>query len=87
VLFIQQFIWDESNVLHISRHHVKPEEAEEVFESKYYFRRMWSNRYIALGRTHAGRYLFIAFDYIHQEIYVATARDMDHKERKFYKGR
>jgi uncharacterized DUF497 family protein len=87
MLFIKQFIWDEMNVLHIGKHHVKPEEVEELFDSYYYLRRLWPNRYIVLGRSHSGRYLFVALDYTDQQVYVATARDMDDKERKLFKKR
>lgn len=87
MLYIREFIWDETNVSHIAVHRVKPEEVEEVFESPYHLRKLWQDRYIALGRSHTGRYLFVAFDYSHQVVYVATARDMDYKERKIYKRR
>ena len=89
MIAIHDFIWDETNIEHIAQHHVNPREAEEVFESRYYLRRLWDDRYASLGRTDAGRYLFVAFDYNQKDksVYVATARDMDEKERKLYRRR
>ncbi len=86
------FIWLENVVDKLEiRHHVFPEEVEDVFVSKPKIKRM--NRghfrgeavYRALGRTEAGRYLVVFF--IHKltnEALILSARDMDRKERKSY---
>lgn len=85
---VERFRWDENNVAHIARHHVAPDEAEEVLASgRRIIWRAGENRYRALGRTEAGRYLFVVFDYYKDEkaAYVVTAREQDKKERKLYK--
>ena len=86
------FIWLENVVDKLEiRHHVFPEEVEDVFVNKPKIKRM--NRghfrgedvYRALGRTEAGRYLVVFF--IHKltnEALILSARDMDRKERKSY---
>lgn len=88
------FIWLEEIVEKLEvKHHVTPDEVEEVFVSRPAFKRM--NRghfrgedvYRALGQTEAGRYLVVFF--IHkmtQEALILSARDMDAKERKSYAG-
>ncbi|MBI1979134.1 MAG: BrnT family toxin [Elusimicrobia bacterium] len=85
---IDKFIWDEDNSEHIARHKVTPDEAEEAVAEKHrYLWQRWLGRYCVLGKTMAGRYLFVAFDYYSKDrsAYVATSRDMDDKERKLYK--
>jgi uncharacterized DUF497 family protein len=86
------FIWLEEIVEKLEvKHHVTPDEVEEVFVSHPNIKRM--NRghfrgedvYRALGQTEARRYLVVFF--IHKmthEALVLSARDMDAKERKSY---
>ena len=83
---ITDIAWDEGSIRHIARHHVTVKEVEEVcFHAKsFVFRR--GERYIILGQTEAGRYLFVAVDQV--KIYkgkVITAREMDDGERRRYK--
>jgi uncharacterized DUF497 family protein len=40
------------------------------------------NRYVALGRTHAGRRLFLAFTIRQRRIRVISARDMSRREKR-----
>ncbi len=78
--------WDEQSVEHIARHQVTPREVEEVcFGSRsLVFKR--GKRYIVLGQTEAGRYLFVVVDRVHHHKgYVVTARAMDEKERRRFK--
>jgi hypothetical protein len=83
---ITETAWDERSVRHIARHHVTVKEVEEVcFHSKsFVFRR--GERYIILGRTEAGRYLFVAVDRVERyKGKVITAREMDDAERRRYR--
>lgn len=41
-------------------------------------------RYYALGRTHAGRLLFVVFTVRNNLLRVISARDMNRKERAIY---
>ena len=83
--------WDEGNLSkNWDRHQVSSAECEEVFlniplsladdvrhssdEARYY----------ALGRTHGGRLLFIAFTVRGTRIRVISARPMSGKERQIY---
>ena len=58
---VTHFDWDDGNAEHIARHNVTPEEAEEVLAGKFMARRTRGGYYSALGRTLAGRYLFLVF--------------------------
>ena len=73
------------------KHHVQPEEVEEVLSNKPKIRfvekgeRAGENVYMALGRTNAGRYLAALFIYKKaKEALILSARDMANKERKQY---
>ena len=84
---IDAFDWDKENIEHLARHQVDPDEAEEVFDSKYYLSKTWSSRYIALGQTASGRYLMCVFEKGEKPglIRVITAREMVERERRLLK--
>ncbi len=73
------------------KHHVMPEEVEEMFQKKPVFlfvekgERQGEDVYMALGRSAAGRYLTCVFIYKStNEALILSARDMAKKERKYY---
>jgi hypothetical protein len=86
------FIWLEEIVEKLAvKHHVVPEEIEEVFTSGSRLRTRRMNRghyrnedvYRTLGQTADGRYLAVFF--VHKlsgEALVLSARDIDEKERR-----
>jgi hypothetical protein len=85
------FDWDDSNSLkNWERHHVTPEEAEDVFFQEplvvHNDLRHSRNekRYYALGRTATGRGLFIAFTVRRRLIRVISAREMNRNEMETY---
>ena len=86
---IYDFDWDEINLEHIAEHDVEDYEVEEVILfNKPIYRKGRKNNYLAYGVTEEGRYLFIVFSTKgHGLIRIITARDMDKKERKYYKKR
>lgn len=80
-----EFDWDESNIEHIARHHVKPEDVEEVaLDDDPHLRRSGEIRYL-YGQTVSGRYLFTVCVLRQKHIRVVTSRDMDEKERRLYR--
>jgi uncharacterized DUF497 family protein len=83
------FVWDDRNVEHIARHRVEPEEVEEVFTEQPLIRRARDGRYLALGRTEAGRLLAVVFVRLPagRQLRVITARDMNSAERDDYRRR
>jgi len=87
------FEWDEGNVEKSwARHGVLATECEQVF----FQRPIWvapdavhskgEARSAALGRTAAGRRLFIAFTVRDTLIRVISARDMSRRERRGYEN-
>jgi uncharacterized DUF497 family protein len=81
---LRELFWDESSVEHIARHHVAPEEVEEVWSGRHWMIRSGRRRRAVFGQTAAGRYLLVvvekADDY--GEFALVTARDMDRTERR-----
>lgn len=88
---ISGFEWDDANRLkNWDRHHVAWWECEEAFFHKPFYvvpdtaHSQKEDRYFALGRTKAGRLLFLAFTFRGSQIRVISARDMSRKERNIY---
>lgn len=80
--------WDDGNVGHIARHGLEPFDVEAALRSSPLILRGREGRYLAYGRTAAGRYLFIVLHrYGGGIIRVITARDMTERERRFYHRR
>ena len=80
------FIWLDWVVDKIdSKHAVEPEEVEEAFFSRQIkVRKAESGKYLLYGRSSDGRYLFVVFIWVGQQVKVITARDMTQYERRFY---
>lgn len=73
------------------KHHVQPDEVEEVLMGLPSFRRIESGKvqgedlYTAIGQTDAGRYLIVYFIRKTGGVaLVVSARDMDSRERRQY---
>ena len=89
---INDIIWLEYVVEKIeSKHHVSPEEVEEVFYNRPKYRKAQKGKfegedlYYAYGQTDSGRYVFVVFIYKKtRDALIISARDMDKKERKRY---
>jgi len=87
------FQWDEHNANKIwDKHGVTPFESEQVFFNSPVVATVDTehsqkeNRYYVLGRTDAGRRLFVVFTVRNDLIRVISARDMSRKERKAYES-
>lgn len=84
---ITDFEWDEGNSLHLQLGHgIEPEEAEEVFVHKPFFRRTKKGHYAVFGQTFEGRYLTIVFELKPKGVArPITGWDMSRKEIRYYK--
>ena len=85
---IENITWDEDTVNHISRHAVSPEEVEEVLFNDSDSPRIMrgkENRYLAYGKTNAGRFLLVVLTIANRKTRIITARDMTDREKKFYR--
>ena len=85
------FDWDAGNRdKNLHKHGVSSGECEEIFFNLPVLVQddiPHSNvepRYLVLGQTNTGRYLFVAFTIRHEKIRVISARDMSKKERNLY---
>lgn len=84
---ILDFEWDDGNSLHLQLGHgILPEEAEEVFVHKPFFRKTKKGHYAVFGSTSEGRYLTIVFELKQKGIArPITGWDMSQKEIRYYK--
>jgi uncharacterized protein len=85
---IENITWDEDTVDHISRNAVSPEEVEEVLFNDSDSPRIMrgkENRYLAYGKTNAGRFLLVVLIIANRKTRIITARDMTDREKKFYR--
>ena len=88
---ISEVVWTDAAIEHIARHGVGPEEVEEVIASGPLWRKGRTHRLTgrsstyALGRTEAGRYLFVVLSLFGRgRARCVTAREMDARARRFY---
>ena len=89
---ITGFIWAENVVEKIAvKHKLSPEEVEEAFWNRPKFKRgpkgqrHGERSYYCLGRSDAGRYIFVFFVLKRQgKALIVSARDMTDAERRYY---
>jgi uncharacterized DUF497 family protein len=86
------FEWDDANREHVEANGVAVEEVEDalldsgrVGTGAYNVGR--ERRWAALGRTEAGRLLFVVFTRRGSNVRVITARDAAPRERRRYRAR
>lgn len=84
------FEWDEANIMHIAKHDVTPEEAEEVFSDKNNVliedikHSLVEKRFIIIGKTQKGRLLYQVFTRRGNKIRVISSRNINRKEVELY---
>ena len=85
-----EFDWDEANILHIAKHNVTPEEAEEIFSDKNNVfmedvnHSIVEKRFLIIGKTRKGRLLYQVFTKRGNKIRVISSRNINRKEVKLY---
>lgn len=91
-MFIDDFIWLPEILDKLDwKHHLNPDEVEEVFFNQPRFRFHQKGKikgedlYMAMGQTEGGRYLIVyfIFKFPHCAL-VISAREMENSERKAY---
>ena len=62
-MIIMIFTWDETNRLHLAKHNVSPEEAQEVVTGAKppFPRQIGNEKLVVWGQTGSGRYLQVIF--------------------------
>ncbi|MFI5345395.1 MAG: BrnT family toxin [Elusimicrobiota bacterium] len=85
------FDWDQGNVdKNWLKHKVSPFESEQIFFNQPLLvapdeaHSMEEGRFYALGRTDAGRHLFLVFTIRRDLVRVVTSRDMSRAEKEVY---
>ena len=94
-MYINDLIWLDQVVEKIERkHRVSKEEVEEALYNRPKYRKAQKGKfkgedlYYAYGCTDSGRYLLVVFIYKRtKDALIVSARDMDHKERRYYAKR
>jgi hypothetical protein len=87
-LKIEKISWDQETVDHIANHLISPEEVEEVLFNDVDTPLMMQgkeDKYLAYGKTHGGRLLFIVWASKYKKTKIISARDMTEKEKRFYR--
>jgi len=86
MLTIRRLIWDPWNVSHIARHHVTPEEVEQVCHGQPITSQTYKGRLRVVGPTRRRRMLTVILAPTDQQgvYYPVTARPADRKERRHY---
>jgi uncharacterized DUF497 family protein len=94
IYYGDSFEWDDNNEAHLSRHGVDRYEAEEAAtdEGAILRRRRQDRfgnpRYLCIGKTIDGRYLFLIVDKKGiQRWRIGTARDATFEEKRAYRKR
>ncbi len=85
MIIIPRLVWDSWNVAHIARHHVVPQEVDEVCHSDPVARAAKKGRLLIIGPTLRKRMLAVVLDKEKDGYYVETARPADRKERWIYR--
>lgn len=85
-----QFEWDEYNEGHIAAHDADRDECESVWDDPHRVgigvaRRSGEIRHALLGRTEAGRLLYVVYTLRSGSVRVVTARDATRSERRTYR--
>ena len=91
---IDELLWDESNIEHLGRHRIVPEEAEEVvFADIPREVRARAGRYAVYGQTASGKYIVLFLERVRigrrrrPQVYrPVTARAMTEAERRRYQS-
>lgn len=87
MISVKRLVWDSSNITHVARHNVVPEEVEEACHSDYITFTSYKGRFLLIGLTDAGRMLAVILDPELEKgvYYPVTARSADIKERRLYR--
>lgn len=79
---VREIVWDDWNVIHISKHNVTKDEVTIAVVGFIYHKRTYNGRYLLVGR--AGKRIVSVVVRREKETtyYIVTARDADKKERR-----
>ena len=83
---IERLVWDNWNVLHIARHHLTPDQVEEVCQGDPLIQVTYTRRFLLTGPTSEGTMFSVVLEPEDDQgtYYVVTARSASRKERQSY---
>lgn len=87
---LEGFEWDKGNLDHIKKHNIRYEDCEEIFNNKPLLVRkdighsQVEKRFEVLGKTNAGKKIFLVYTMRKEKIRALSARDQSKKERSYY---
>lgn len=87
---LEGFEWNKGNLDHIEKHKIGYEDCEEIFNNKPFLVRedkkhsQLEDRFEVLGKTNAGKKIFLIYTTRKEKIRVISARGQSKKERRFY---
>jgi uncharacterized DUF497 family protein len=85
---IHELQWDDSNVAHIARHDISPDEVEDVCFSLHIRERSENKKYILSGQTSNGRYLHVVLAGADKGLFrPITAFEMSDNDKRSYRKR
>jgi len=88
VVLFKAFDWDATNIEHVLRHNVAPDEVEEACVNKPHVRKTIEGRYLVYEVTDEGRHLFIVGINKGRGVFrTVTARDMVEREKSLHRRR
>lgn len=83
---IRDLLWNDWNEERIARHHVRPEELDEVCFGEFWELRAGGGKRALYGQTSSGRYLLvIGVPRSGGLFYPVSARDMTEAERRRFR--
>ena len=87
-MIIEGLEWDDVNVEHIARHHVNPEEVEDVCFGLHISENAGNQRYVLSGQTAVGRYLNVVVERVGKALFrPITAFETSDGYKSAYKKR
>ena len=83
---VRGFVWSQEVQGKVAeKHRLSRTEVEEAFHGPNRVRRVRRRTYGLYGRSEAGRYIMVLFGFRGGLAYIASARDMEPDERRYYR--
>lgn len=87
MLFVRKLVWDSWNIKHIYRHHIIPEEVEDICHSDpLVLRGQQKERLVLIGLSKANRMIAVVLEGQGRGVYYPiTAYEPDEKDKTLYR--
>ncbi len=86
MVYVRRLTWNPSNVGHIARHGIAPEDVEVVCHGEHVALQTYGWRLLLIGPSRAGRVVTVVLESEGEDAYfVVTARPASRRERRYYR--